>query len=136
MTLHQSDRHQELVILLARKPADCWPAIVNLWASAKRIYTSPAGPNGFVDPAYELVEMICDRIEEFSPLLKQNLTNPNPNVCAYCVTCLERVDQLRLTVEQRQELLQRDEVLDVVTGCFGSKPTLARFVERSGQSHL
>ncbi len=136
MTLHQSDRHQELVILLAHKPADCWPAIVNLWASAKRIYTSPAGPTGFVHPAYELVEMICDRIEDFLPLLKQNLTNLNPNVCAYCVTCLERVDQLRLTDEQREELLQRDEVLDVVTGCFGSKPTLARFVERSRQSHL
>ncbi len=43
----------------------------------------------------------------------------------YCVTCLERVDQLRLTAEQRQELLQRDEVLDIGTSCFGSTPTLA-----------
>ena len=136
MTPLQSDRHQELTQLLARKPADCWPAIVNLWASAERIYTSPAGPDGYIHPAYELVEMICARIDDFSPLLKQDLTNPNPNVCAYCLTCLERVDQLRLTAEQRQELRQRDEVLDVVTGCFGSTPTLARFVELSGESYL
>lgn len=136
MTPLQSDRHQELKLLLAREPADSWPAIVNLWASASRIYASPAGPNGYIHPAYELVEMIGDRIEDFSTLLKQNLTNPNPNVCAYCLICLERVDQLRLTSEQRQELLQRDEALDVVTGCFGSTPTLARFVELRGQSYL
>ncbi|GAA5511213.1 hypothetical protein [Novipirellula caenicola] len=136
MTPLQSDRHQELTQLVACKPADCWPAILDLWTSTKKIYTLPAGPNGYIDPAYELVELICERIDDFFPMLNQEVTHSNPNVCAYCLTCLERVDRLQLTAEQLQELRQRDEVLDVVSGCFGSTPTLARFVELSGQSYL
>jgi len=132
----QSRSHDELMLILGRGPADSWGEIVALWGSADRIYTGPVGPNGVIDPAYELVSLVCERIADYLPYLNQHLTNPNANVCAYCLTCLERVEKLKPTVTQREELLQRTEVLDVVYGCFGSKPTLARFFELRGQAYL
>ncbi len=136
MVLQQSTNHDELMSILAREPAHSWPDIVALWASADRVYTAPAGPNGNLDPAYELVILVCDRIVDYLPYLNRDLTNPNANVCAYCLTCLEHVDMLHPTAAQREELLQRTEILNVITGCFGSKPTLAQFLERRVQSYL
>lgn len=136
MTRLQSEHHDELRRILAHEPEEAWRDIVALWASADRVYTAPAGPNGFIHPAYELAVLVCDEVEAYLPYLTRDITNPNANVCAYCLTCLERAGKLNPTAKQRDELLQRTDVLDVVTGCFGSTPTLARFLELKGKAYL
>ena len=131
-----SDRHEELLEILAREPADAWGDIVALWATTERVYTLPAGPNGFIHPAYELVTLIVERIDDFLYYLTNDVTNENPIVCAYCLTCLEQADRLQLSMHQIDELQHRTEVLDVSSGCFGSSPTLSQFFELNGDSFL
>ena len=131
-----SDRHEELLGILAGEPADAWCDIVALWAKADRVYTLPAGPNGFIHPAYELVALIVERIDDFFPYLKNDVTNENPQVCAYCLTCLGQADKLHISMQQIAKLKHRTEVLEVVSGCFGSTPTLSRFFELSGRNFL
>ena len=129
----KSDSHDELLVMLSVPSKIAWQNILEFWAVSDHVYSGPAGPDGWISPEYDLAQLIPVHFQEAENHLASGLTNSNATVVAYCIVSLNKLYDLKgrfLPPKYAKLVEHRSESINETFGCFGSRPTLARFAAK------